>query len=293
MKMVTIILGWLADPRNRSLQAFLLVAVLLLLLLRQCNVSACLESDVAAARAETERVNNNHKASLAKLTQEYDSEKKTLTTRIQGYQLTIDELNTKYSGLFSDYLKEKGKKPVTITEIRYRVRENIVGVDIDAIPLDSMGRGFFTFCDSVTFSPGNSRTLSGTFPYRLCVYSKQDSSLLDYQKQNFYAFNKPGKAGFMLEQEISINTGLSKDKETGEVTVWAKTAYPGVNFSVLKGATVEEDAETQKVLRSMRKTWGVGFSMGAGAVYTAKTIAPGLFLGASLNYSPRSLQFGK
>jgi hypothetical protein len=293
MKALTLILGWLADPRNRAVQAFLLIAVLFLLLCRQCNVSSCLEEEVKAAKAEIERNSQNHAAELDTLKQTHDAEKKTLTAEIAGYRITQEELNTKYAKLFQDYLKEKGKKPITITEIRYRVRENIVGVDVDAVPVDSMGNGAFSFCDSITFSPGNSRTLSGNFPYKVAAYLKKDSSLLDYRKQNFYVYNKPGKANFTLEQEIAVNTGLSRDEKTREVKVWAKTSYPGVTFTVLKGASVEEDEETRKTLESLRKVWGVGFSVGAGAVYAGKTLSPGLFMGASLNYSPRKLQFGK
>lgn len=283
----------LINPKNRSLQFFIAFLFMLLLFIWQYNRAVSFLREVEIAKKEVQRAENNRLASIDSVKQHYDAKTGVLTAEIRGYQVTIDELETKYKDLFGDYLKEKNKKPRAVVDIRYRVRESIVGVDIDSTPVDSMGNGVLSFRDSINFSPGNSRVLKGSLPYQLSVYSKKDSSLLNYSKQNFYARTLPDPANFLLEQEMSVNTGLLKDKKTGEVKVWAKTSYPGVTFNLLNGATVEEDEETQEAMKSLRKSWGLGFSLGTGAVYTGSSLSPGFFAGVGLNYSPKNLQFGK
>jgi hypothetical protein len=293
MNILSQISGWLIDPKNRSLQALLVVIILILLLLRQCNVSSSLRADIQAAHDEAVRVDNNHLADVDSIKQSYSKKTGELTAEISGHLLTIDELNGKYKELYGDYLNEKGKEPITIIKYRFLTKELITGVDIESTPIDSMGNGSFAFCDSVQFSAGNSRMLSGTIPYKLSLHTKKDSVLLDYSTQDFFARAFPGTGNFQLQQEMSVNTGLTKDTKTGEVKVWAKTSYPGVTFELLKGASIKEDEETKKTLASLRKTWGLGFSVGAGAVYTGAAVTPGIFAGVGLNYSPKKLQFGK
>jgi hypothetical protein len=293
MNFLSQISGWLIDPKNRSLQALLVVIILILLLLRQCNVSSSLRADIQAAHDEAVRVDNNHLADVDSIKQSYSKKTGELTAEISGHLLTIDELNGKYKELYGDYLNEKGKEPITIIKYRFLTKELITGVDIESTPIDSMGNGSFSFCDSTQFSAGNSRMISGTIPYKLSLHTKADSALLDYSKQAFFTRAFPGAGNFQLQQEMSVNTGLTKDTETGEVKVWAKTSYPGVTFELLKGASIKEDEETKKTLASLRKTWGLGFSVGAGAVYTGAAVTPGIFAGVGLNYSPKKLQFGK
>lgn len=293
MNILTQISGWLIDPKNRSLQVLLAVIILVLLLFRQCNVSSSLRADIQAAHDEATRVENNYLADVDSIKQSYSEKTGELTAEISGHLLTIDELNGKYKELYGDYLNEKDKEPITIIKYRFLTKEIITGVDIESTPIDSMGNGTFAFCDSIQFSVGNSRMISGTIPYKLSLHTKRDSALLDYSKQDFFARTFPGAGNFQLQQEMSVNTGLTKDKKTGEVKVWAKTSYPGVTFEVLKGASIKEDEETKKTLTSLRKTWGLGFSVGAGAVYTGAVASPGIFAGVGLNYSPKKLQFGK
>jgi hypothetical protein len=293
MNILTQISGWLIDPKNRYLKAVIVVVILILLLLRQCNVSRSLESEIQAAYDEADRIENNHLADLDSIRQNYSKKTGELTAEISGHLLTIDELKGKYKDLFGDYLNEKNKEPITIIQYRFLTKEIITGVDIESTPIDSMGNGNFSFCDSTKFSVGNSRMISGTIPYKLSLHNKRDSALLDYSKQSFFARAFPGAGNFQLQQEMSVNTGLTKDTKTGAVKVWAKTSYPGVTFEVLKGASVKEDEETKKTLASLRKTWGLGFSVGAGAVYTGAAVSPGIFAGVGLNYSPKKLQFGK
>lgn len=217
-----------------------------------------------------------------------------LTASIRGYELTVEELEGKYADLFAVMKDWKGKPPITVVEKHFYVTEHIKSVDISSTPVDSLGQGMITFADDTVFSVGNSRSVSGSFPYAIRLLDKSDSTILDYQEQPFFASLHPGKGEVDLKQEMTLYTGLNRDSKTGEVTTWVKTAYPGVTFKVLKGATIQDDEATRKALVSSRKTLGIGFSTGAGMVYTNNgTVQPGIFLGVGLNFSPKKLQFGR
>jgi hypothetical protein len=293
------LLKFLTDRKNWPLIGFIALVIFVLLFLKQCNDIQHLKGEVEAKDQEIKRQENNHLADMDTIQQSYDKKSGTLTATIRGYELTLDELNGKYSNLFGDInqLKKdwKNAKPTTIVENNYFITEKITNVDTKSTSVDSMGTGSISFVADTVFSEGNSRKISGKVPYGITLYSKSDSVLLNYNKQNFFAKLNPGSTTLDFTQEMTIYTGLNRDKKTGETTVWAKTNYPGVTFKTLKGANIQDDEATKKALRDSRKAWGLGFSLGVGGVFNPvnMSVGPGVFMGVGLNYTPKKLQFGK
>jgi len=292
------IFSWILDPRNRNLIIITAVVIFAMLFLKQCNQISSLKGEIENKEKEIQRVERNRLAQLDTIRQYYNEESGSLTATIKGYELTLDELNGKYSQIFGDMedLKNlwKNNRPVTIVEKSYYITEKITG--IDAINyIDSLGFGNFSFSNDTIFSEGNSRSISGNFPYRISIFSKRDSSLLNYASQSFFAKIDPENYTLDFKQQMTIFTGLTRDKKTGQIDVWAKTNYPGVEFDVLKGASVQDDKATQEALVSARKEWGLGVSFGGGILYSPNTalIYPGAYIGVGLNYTPKKLQFGK
>ena len=294
------IISWIFDPKNRIIILFIGIAIFIMLFLKQCNDISSLKNQLVAKQTEIQRVQNNSAASLDTIRQSYDSKTGTLTATIQGYDLTVKELNSKYANLFDNVssLKTtlKGFSPTSISTNTFESKERITDISSSAYALDSMGESNIKFKADTNFIDGNFRKISGKIPFRVAFYKKQDSSLISYEKQNFYSRVYAVSGSIInIDQQMTVYTGLDKNDKTGEVSVWAKTKYPGVTFNILKGATIEDDNKTKSILEESKKTWGLGFSFGIGAICEPqqKIIFPGIYMGIGINYTPKKLQWGK
>ena len=293
---------WLTDKDNRSLIAFILVIIFALLFLKQCNDVSSLKAQLQEKDSQIARTESNYKASIDTIRQTYDKQTGTLTATISGYDLKLQELNDKYSDLFGGVQEMKKilktQNPISTTENNYYITERITDVSVRSSGVDSLGDGKITIKGDTIFSPGNFRNLSGTIPYQVDFYNKGDSSPVKYSSLPYFAKFQPGASFFDLKQDMTVYTMLTRDKKTGQVSVVAKTNYPGVNFNVLRGATIEDDHTTHETLVNARKAWGAGFSVGIGALYcpvpgTKVPLLPGVYAGFGLNFTPKKLQFGK
>jgi len=291
-----VIIKWILDPKNRSLLAFLLAVVAVLFFVKQCNSIQSLKDEVEAKDQEILRNENNYLASIDTIKQSYDKTTGTLTASVKGYDLTLKELNTKYSKLFTgiESLKKEWKNsaPTTIIEKHFTISEKITGVNVNSM-IDNSGNGNIAFVADTIFNKGNSRKITANIPYTLNIFNKNDSMLLKYTEQPFFVKTVTSTATIDFQQSMTVYTGLLKDKKTGAITTWAKTDYPGVTFNVLKGANIEDDKATKEALISARKQWGLGTSIGGRLVYSNGNLFPGVYIGIGLNYTPRKLQFGK
>ena len=92
---------------------------------------------------------------------------------------------------------------------------------------------------------------------------------------------------------MNLNLSLFKDKETKVISIIAETDYPGLRFTDLRGANILENSDNKPVIRSMRKTMGVGLSLGYGAMYNinTKSIDTGPYIGVGVNWQPKFLQW--
>ena len=272
------IIAWIFDPKNRSLLVAALVAVLILWNLNTCNRLSGVKNDLEKEKKETLRVTNNFEASLDTLEQ-FRADNGNLIGQIQGYELTVDELNTKYSDLKGDYVDLKNRPPVTITEVVTVIKDSIIEVNVNGVG-DSTG-GNFAFRDSTFFTEGNFRNLSGNIPYDL-----------DFNLDNPV---RPGKGAFEITQSLSLSTFLSKDKESGKILINVETPYPGVTFSSIKGASILDDENNKKIWRESRKVWGLGFNVGYGVLINTQnsSFSTGPYFGVGLSYTPKWLQWGK
>ena len=179
---------------------------------------------------------------------------------------------------------------------RFTVTNNEIIREIPIVnKIDSLGDGSFSFNDSTKFADGNSRTISGIIPFTSAFYKKKDSTQVDLNKDGLYTKIKPGDVNFILEQKMKLKVGLFEDPKTKKVTIAATTSYPGVSFSQLDGADIMSDDISRKAARNLRKTWGIGVTLGYGAGVDLKTnqVFFGPQLGIGLHYTPKWLQWGK
>ena len=278
MQIVTKIIGWVFDPKNRSLLIGGVIVLLVLLNLNNCNKISGLNVDLIESKNETKRISNNYEASRDTLKQ-YVSSNGNLTGQIRGYELTVAELEGQYNNLLGDYRDLENRPPVTITEVVTVIKDSIIEVDVNGVG-DSTG-GTLSFSDSLFYSEGNWRKLTGDISYSL--NAKLDNPVI------------PGLGNFNVAQSLSLSTYLAKDKETGKIMINVETPYPGVTFSKIEGASILDNKKNKKVLRQTRKEWGLGFQVGYGVAINPGTnsYAIGPMFGLGLSYNPKILQWGK
>ncbi len=271
------IFAWLADSKNRQLVGTGIIAVLIIMLMITCGRVSTLKGAVEAEKKETVRVVNNLEASRDSVIMTLGKNGE-LIGEISGYDLKLTELNKDYNKLLGDYKIEKNKPPLTITNTVTEVRDSLIYVDAAII-----GDSLIAISDSARYSPTDWRYLSGTIPFAI------DTAL---NKINL------GQSIFNLEQSMSLQTVLKRDKKTGKIEIQVTTKYPGVTFTAIRGAVIQDDKENAKVLKKARKEFSVGVSAGYGAMLNLMNInrigiAHGPYIGVGLNYSPKWAQWGK
>jgi hypothetical protein len=276
------ILKFITDPKNTRMLLLAGIVILMLLFLRQCNRAKYFKEQVEIEKLETQRVSNNYEAAMDTITQG-KIDKDTWRAEKSGYELTLDELTGKYADLLGDFEVEKNKPPKVVIKTEYVIKEVITEVLV-FVEIDSLGNTSLTFNDSTRHNANNYRYLSGKIPYKI-VMNPIDST--------YNVVPSPG--AFDLTLGMNLNLGLFQDKKTKKISILADTDYPGVTFTNIEGASIMDDPESKKVVRSMRKTWGLGLNVGYGFSVNTGTgvVSPGPYMGVGLNYNPKFLQWGR
>ncbi|MEK6830205.1 MAG: hypothetical protein AABY15_08880 [Nanoarchaeota archaeon] len=276
------ILKFITDPKNTRMLLLAGVVILILLFLRQCNQTRHWKEQVEIEKQETQRISNNYEAAMDTINQ-YKVDGDTWRSEKSGYELTLEELNTKYSNLLGDFKVEKNKPPKTIIKTEYVIKEVINDVPV-LVEIDSLGQRYMKISDSVHHDSINYRILNGRIPYEI-VFDPIDSVyrlVPDYGK-------------FDLTIGMNLNLGLFQDKDTRKITIQADTDYPGVTFTTLEGASIMDDPANKKILRNMRKPWSIGMNLGYGFLVNPSSgiVSTGPYFGVGISYSPKFLQWGR
>jgi len=279
MRFLISIYNFIKDPKNTRLIIFIGFLVLALLLLRQCKQTVKAKEEIEKQKTELNRVKNNYEAANDSLKQ-YKIDATTTRAEIRGFELTIDELKTEYTDLLGKFNIEKNKPPRTIIDVQYVYVDRIVEVPIYISKIDSTGRGFLTFSDTVKYDKFNYRYFSGNIPFRIDTLSKPVKFI-------------PGNGTFLFTQGMNLKVGLFQDKKDKKIYIKADTDYPGITFTSLKGASILDDEESRKVAKQLRKQFSIGTSVGYGLMYNINNsnFVTGPYIGVGINYQPKWLQW--
>jgi len=283
--MITIftnILKFITDPKNTRMLLLGAIVILMLLFLQQCNRAKYFKEQVELEKQETQRVSNNYEAAMDTITQG-KIDKDTWRAEKSGYELTLDELMGKYSDLLGDFKVEKNKPPRVVIKTEYVIKEVITEVPV-FVEVDSFGNTSLAFNDSTRHNANNYRYLSGKIPYKI---------VMDPTDSIYRVVPNPGT--FDLTLGMNLNLGLFQDNKTRKISIVADTDYPGITFTTLDGASIMDDPANKKILRSMRKPWGIGLNVGYGFSVNTGTglISTGPYVGLGLSYTPKFLQWGR
>jgi len=275
---------FITDPKNTRMIMLGVIVIILLLFLNQCNRTQHFKNQVELEKQETQRITNNYEAAMDTIEQG-QLDDNTWRAEKLGYELTLDELEGKYADLLGDFKVEKNKPPKVVINTIYEIKEVLTEVPV-FVEVDSFGNTSLAFSDSTYHDSlmTNYRFLSGRIPYKI-VFDQVDST---YKVV-------PDVGAFDLTLGMNLNLGLFKDKNTRKISIMADTDYPGVTFTSIEGASIMDDPANKKILRQMRKPWGLGLNLGYGAVVDVKNgkVSTGPYFGIGLSYSPKFLQWGK
>lgn len=211
---------------------FALIAIAIAIMVIQRNRILGLKNDVKDSKEEASRIQNNYDASQDTI-KVYRDKAGNLVSSISAYKITIKELNSKYSNLFNLYTKEKNKPPIYIVEYKTKIDEKISNI---STMVDDTS---ITFIDSVKFSDGNYRNISGNIPYNVTYHIKKDMV-------NQYAFEKALYFAYVLEEngvpdskiiafkdgkKIPIKEAL-KDNNSGDILFKVEILKSSTQFSL-------------------------------------------------------------
>lgn len=282
MTIIKNIFKFLTDPKNTRMILLAAAVIMLLLFLRQYNRTQYFKDQVELEKQETKRISNNYDAAMDTIKQGKIDEN-TWRAEKAGFELTLDELEGKYSDLLGDFKIEKNKPPKVVIKTEYEIKEVINNVPV-YVEMDDFGNTLLSFNDSTYHDSINYRFLSGKIPYKV-IFDPIDSV---YKVV-------PDYGTFDLTLGMNLNLGLFQDKKTRKVSIIADTDYPGVTFTTLEGASIMDDPANKSVLRSMRKPFGIGLNLGYGFLVNPSTgiISTGPYFGIGVSYTPKFLQFGK
>jgi hypothetical protein len=243
--------------KNLKILLYVGIAVLAILLFRQCE-------QTRKAESETTRINNNWKAAQDTI-RNYVDKNGNAAAEIRALTLTLDEAKE-----LIDF--EKSKPPVTVISYETQIVEKLVEV-----PVVTMDTVIGKFSSAAIIASGaewgkSSRKIKTTLPYTFADGSVQF-----------------GEATIDLEQNIFLTASILQDKKTKEVFVNLSTDYPGTKFNSAQGIMIDQSSSGFKgIQRQSRKSLGIGLQIGVGMV---GGLGPAPYVGVGLNYTPKILQW--
>lgn len=276
MSILSNIIKFLTDPKNTRMFLFAAIVLVILLLLHQCNATQEAKRQLEIQKMETQRVSNNWQASLDTLKQ-FKINDSTTRAQISGYELTLEELTGKYDHLLANFKVEKNKPPKVVIKTEYVIKEVMKEVPV-YVTIDSNGVESFELNDSISYTNNNWRTFTGKIPFFIDTLGEKPKVI-------------PGKADLMMRFGMNLNLGLFQDKDTKKVMIKADSDYPNITFTSIEGASILDDPKNKKIIRSFRKSFGIGVNIGYGINLNANGIQPAPYVGIGLSYQPKFLQW--
>jgi len=257
------------------------IAILLFLFLKQCGATR-------NAEIEAKREHNNYLASIDSV-RTIKKERDHAIYEKSAYQLKVSELSKEQKELIKQLeLKSNGRGNTPRTVIQYVVeyREIIKNIP-STVEKDPDGGESITFLHNPELKGKNKFKISGKVPYTVAILKDSTDST------KYYAEITPGGTTLDIEQSIDLVTGVYMDPKSKRIMTRVSTTFPNLTFSEINSFDITDNPETRSLMKAARKPFGLGINLGYGLGISSNGIAPGLYVGIGLHYSPKFLQFGK
>jgi len=241
---------------------FVTIAVLACLLLGQCSRSSSLKRDIKSLEESVANAESN--ILTAKDTVDMFINKNNYlqaeirTFKYTNKQLTIDnkEIAEKYIKALALNKKLEGVKILLTAQLK--VKDTIfltTGISTD---------NTFRFKDSTDFGDNNTRVI-----------------VLDAKINN----NSTVSGNFTISQTITLLASFIDDNGVNRMTI--STKYPFDNIDIQGIELINNELNIYR----KKSRWNINFGLGYGVYPSGSTLRMSPFVGASLGYSPKWLQF--
>ena len=258
---------------NKTLLRFIGIAIVVLLVLKQCNQISNLKEDLQNTEKIADRNFNNYKAAQDSIKIEQNKNGQ-LVSRIGSFEYDVEVLKSDKTNLLNRYnrvLKEKTKLENinTLISTDLTIKDSILNSNV-AVSQDE-DTVTFNFSDNKNWDKSNYREFSGELKL-----TRLDSMFTI--KSSRFDFN----------QGISLTTAVVK--EEGREVLRITTPYPGLNFTSIENINIVNDRLNQRQKKKAGWSVGVGFGYGIN-LNNDQVISTGPSIGFGIYYSPGWLKF--
>ena len=246
---------------NKDWIPFIVIAALAFVLLGQCSANSALRDDKKELKLEIANAKSNLEASQDSV-EIYKTENGYLEAEIKIYVASSEELSENYSDMVKKYQrvlrlnkKLEGVNALLSSEIKLK--------DSLLFASNIMSDSTFTFVDSVDYGDNNTRVVT--------LDGKIDSA------------NVTGKIS--IYQTLTLLTAL--ETEDGYNRMRISTKYPFDDINIEGIDLINNELNTYK----KKSRWNMNFGVGLGLYPNDGFVSPAPFIGVTLGYSPKWLQF--
>jgi len=262
---------------NKNTIIFILGALFVLLFLKQCNDKTNLKAELNQVKIEAERSHNNYVAAQDTI-KYYRAENGGLIAEKRAFVFTQDEFEKNYKDLKAEYtsalnLGKNLSKQNVLLKSQIEILSTIKPAGTVAQLNDSSA--FINFTKFDDFGMGNSRTFTGKA--KILYFDKK--FLLDSTQTQFD-----------IKQNIKLYASI--DESNGYKQVKMASSYPGLNVLDIENINLINNKLNEAPKKRDRWVMGVGVGYGVSLV-NGSTLSLSPWIGASLLWTPKWLQFGK
>ena len=261
--------------QNKQLRNFLIIVLVALLFLKQCNQISNLKREVDQVEETADRNFNNYKAAQDTVRLlELKNGKQAAT--IKSYEFDIANLEEEQHGLIAKYrgvldINKDLNKVNTLLSADIKIKDSLLAA-ISVERIDSI-TDKVTFDRFDDFGHGNTRNLAGS----MFVYRDGDNLL--YRD-----------AIFSIQQEMSLYAAIEDADGDSQDEIKITTDYPGIIITDIENINLINSKLNQKYEK--KSGWSIGLGVGYGVnLNNNQVISYGPSLGIGLFWSPKWLRF--
>lgn len=263
-------------PTNRNVIMFLSIAVLILLLMQQCDRNATLKGEVQTAQEIANRNFNNYKASQDTIKFERNKNGELVAIKL-AYEFDINTLTAENKRVIGDYQKALGlnkdlKGVNSLLRAEIKLKDSIINAR-STVAQTSDSTATIKISDEKNWDKYNWRKFNGTV--NLLRNKKTNNISVVSNKFNF-------EQGIELKAAIINEEGVNKLKIT--------SPSPGVLFTNIENINLVNDKLNQKL--EQKSGWSVGVGIGYGInLNNNQVISLGPSINVGIMWSPKWLRF--
>ena len=260
---------------NTNLIKYALIAIFVLLFLRQCNKTQELKSKIEHVQLVADRNYNNLVASQDSIRLEKNKNGELVALK-NSYELEVNSLTEENKKVIEDYRRSLNlTKDInninSLLKTEIMIKDSVIN-SMTSVSLITDSTSLIKFNNIKKWDKYNWRRFNGTI------------NVLRNNKNNLLVTS----SNFNFEQGISLNAAILNDNGVNSLKI--TTVYPGVSFTNIENINLVNDKLNPALQKN--KNWGVGFGFGYGInLNNNQIISVGPNIGVSIFYSPKWLRF--